>query len=57
MGGLISLYAVLKYPKTFGSAGIFSPAFWTASGIDNDVMKNSKALRSKFFFLCRWKRK
>ncbi|MEO7802075.1 MAG: alpha/beta hydrolase-fold protein [Ginsengibacter sp.] len=50
MGGLISLYAVLKYPKTFGSAGIFSPAFWTASGIDNGAFKNSKAVRSKLFF-------
>jgi predicted alpha/beta superfamily hydrolase len=30
MGGLISLYAVIKYPKVFGGAGIFSPAFWTA---------------------------
>jgi predicted alpha/beta superfamily hydrolase len=28
MGGLISLYAVLKYPDTFGGAGVFSPAFW-----------------------------
>lgn len=28
MGGLISLYAALKYPQVFGRAGIFSPAFW-----------------------------
>src|SRR5262249_57040108 len=28
MGGLISLYAALKYPEVFGRAGIFSPAFW-----------------------------
>jgi metallo-beta-lactamase class B len=34
MGGLIAYYALLKYPKVFGKAGIFSPAFWTASGID-----------------------
>jgi len=50
MGGLISLYAVLKYPKIFGAAGIFSPAFWTASGIDSAVFNNSKAVRSKLFF-------
>ncbi|HMJ45739.1 MAG TPA: alpha/beta hydrolase-fold protein [Ferruginibacter sp.] len=31
MGGLISYYAILKYPKVFGKAGIFSPAFWTAA--------------------------
>lgn len=30
LGGLISLYAVLKYPMTFGRVGIFSPAFWIA---------------------------
>jgi alpha-glucosidase len=28
MGGLISTYGVLKYPETFGKAGIFSPAYW-----------------------------
>ncbi|TLM96909.1 alpha/beta hydrolase-fold protein [Hymenobacter jeollabukensis] len=30
MGGLISLYAALKYPAVFGRAAIFSPAFWFA---------------------------
>lgn len=29
MGGLISLYGLMRYPNVFGSAGIFSPAFWT----------------------------
>jgi predicted alpha/beta superfamily hydrolase len=29
MGGVISLYALLQYPTVFGTAGIFSPAFWT----------------------------
>ncbi|HEX9826573.1 MAG TPA: alpha/beta hydrolase-fold protein, partial [Flavobacteriaceae bacterium] len=28
LGGLISLYAVIKYPETFGKAGVFSPATW-----------------------------
>lgn len=32
MGGLISLYAALKYPEIFGRAGIFSPAFWFSDG-------------------------
>ncbi len=50
MGGLISMYAVIKYPKTFGGAGIFSPAFWTASGIYEDVQQLSKGVRSKLFF-------
>ncbi|MDX2286581.1 MAG: alpha/beta hydrolase-fold protein [Bacteroidia bacterium] len=28
MGGLISFYLALRYPETFGKAGIFSPSFW-----------------------------
>jgi predicted alpha/beta superfamily hydrolase len=28
MGGLISYYAILQYPKVFSKAGIFSPAYW-----------------------------
>ena len=31
MGGLISLYAGLKYPETFGRVGVFSPALWFAA--------------------------
>lgn len=50
MGGLISLVAVLKYPTVFGGAGIFSPAFWTASGIDGLVNARAKKLSSKLFF-------
>lgn len=37
MGALISLYAVVKYPKVFGGAGIFSPAFWPAPQIYTEV--------------------
>jgi alpha-amylase len=33
MGGLISLYAALEYPATFGRVGVFSPAFWFAPSI------------------------
>ncbi|MEO8110266.1 MAG: alpha/beta hydrolase-fold protein [Ginsengibacter sp.] len=50
MGGLISLYAVLKYPDKFGGAGIFSPAFWTASGIDGMVLSYAKSVNSRLFF-------
>ncbi|MGN6539835.1 MAG: alpha/beta hydrolase [Ginsengibacter sp.] len=50
MGGLISLYAVLKYPQIYGGAGIFSPAFWTASGIDSTVIADAKKVNSKLFF-------
>ena len=50
MGGLISLYAVLKYPSVFGGAGIFSPALWTAPGIDSAVAVKAKYLHSRLFF-------
>jgi alpha-amylase len=30
LGGLISLYAALKYPDVFGRAGVFSPSLWIA---------------------------
>src|SRR4030095_5506014 len=42
MGGLISMYAVVKYPKVFGKAGVFSPAFWVAPQLKADIEKKVK---------------
>lgn len=50
MGGLISFYAVLKYPAVFGGAGIFSPAFWTAPAIDSLVISKAKNMNARLFF-------
>ncbi|MBN8674205.1 MAG: alpha/beta hydrolase [Chitinophagales bacterium] len=51
MGGLISLYAVLKYPTVFGGAAVFSPAFWiSGSKIYQDIRKKGKSVRSKIYF-------
>lgn len=50
MGGLISLYAVLKYPRVFGSAGIFSPAFWTAPALDNYIDSLPTSVSARLFF-------
>jgi predicted alpha/beta superfamily hydrolase len=50
MGGLISMYAVLKYPKVFGGAGVFSPAFWTAPKIFDDIKSKGKKVNSKIYF-------
>ncbi len=50
MGGLISYYAAIKYPEVFGKAGIFSPAFWTAAGIDSLTDAESNKLKGKYFF-------
>jgi len=50
MGGLISLYAVLKYPKVFGGAGIFSPAFWIAPGLLEEIRRKGKKVNSLIYF-------
>lgn len=53
MGGLISFYGGVKYPKVFGKIGVFSPSFWFSS-------KDLKAFlnqahhdlqQSKFYFV------
>ncbi|WP_407556258.1 alpha/beta hydrolase [Winogradskyella sp. 4-2091] len=51
LGGLISFYAVIKYPETFGKAGVFSPAFWINPEI-YDLVKTTEIPEStKFYFL------
>jgi predicted alpha/beta superfamily hydrolase len=50
MGGLISMYAVLKYPKVFGGAGVFSPAFWVGPKIFDDIKSKGKLVNSKIYF-------
>ena len=50
MGGLISYYAAVKHADVFGKAGIFSPAFWTASGIDSLTDAISENMKGKYFF-------
>lgn len=53
MGGLISLYASVKYPNVFGKAGIFSPAFWFVSKDLNKYLNINKSnlKNSKFYFV------
>ena len=50
MGALISLLAVMRYPEVFGSAGIFSPAFWTAPQLSKDLKEVAKKIHENFFF-------
>ncbi len=52
LGGLISYYALLKYPKIFGKAGIFSPAFWFNRKEIFELTDKTKKLKSKIYFLC-----
>ncbi|PZR28281.1 MAG: esterase [Citrobacter freundii] len=51
MGGLISLYAVLKYPEVYGGAGIFSPAFWiSGTKIFDDITAKAKKVNARIYF-------
>jgi predicted alpha/beta superfamily hydrolase len=50
MGGLISLYALLKYPGVFGGGGIFSPAFWTAPQLDKYIDSLPGKIHARLFF-------
>ena len=46
MGGLITMYALFKYPNIYGKAGIFSPAFWFSNQLYTYVLnKKSKKLK------------
>ena len=51
LGGLVSYYALLKYPDVFGKAGIFSPSFWFNPEIYT-LTKNTPKIKSKIYFLC-----
>ncbi|WP_340156291.1 alpha/beta hydrolase-fold protein [uncultured Winogradskyella sp.] len=51
LGGLMSFYAVIKYPETFGKAGVFSPAFWINPEIFDLVKTTDIPKTSKFYFL------
>jgi len=50
MGGLISMYAILKYPSVFGGAGVFSPSFWISPGIFNDIKAKGNKMNSNIYF-------
>ncbi|QKJ31721.1 alpha/beta hydrolase [Mucilaginibacter mali] len=52
MGGLIALYATIKYPKVFGTAGIFSPALWINPQINHFVDSTGVSAKSRFYQFC-----
>ena len=52
IGGLISMYAAIKYPDVFGNAGIFSPAFWIAPEIYDLAKQSLFNKKSRFYFVC-----
>jgi predicted alpha/beta superfamily hydrolase len=53
MGGLISFYAVLKYPKVFGGAGVFSPSVWICKeDLLQLIQSSGEKVKSKIYFYC-----
>jgi predicted alpha/beta superfamily hydrolase len=50
MGGLISFYALVKYPGLFGAAGVYSPSFWIAPGLFESIKTKGKLINSKIYF-------
>ena len=51
LGGLVSFYASIKCPDTFGMVGVYSPSFWFNDKI-YDIVKESKLnTETKFYFL------
>jgi predicted alpha/beta superfamily hydrolase len=40
----------LKYPRVFGAAGVFSPAFWVVPKIFDDIKEKGKKVSSKIYF-------
>jgi predicted alpha/beta superfamily hydrolase len=50
MGGLISFYAMIKYPKVFGGAGVFSPAFWIVPHLKEVMAQKAAKVKGKIYF-------
>jgi alpha-glucosidase len=51
LGGLVSLYAVMKYPNVFGKAGVFSPSLWFSEQIYTEL-KALPEFKAKVYLLC-----
>jgi predicted alpha/beta superfamily hydrolase len=52
LGGLVSFYGALQYPKIFGKVGCFSPSFWFNRKDFFELMEQTKTFKTKIYFLC-----
>ena len=50
LGGLSAFYAALKFPNTFGNAGVFSPSFWINPEIYDEVKNLDVSNKTRFYF-------
>ena len=51
LGGLVSYYALLKYPDVFGKAGVFSPAFWINREDIVSLTEKSGKVKGRIYFM------
>ena len=51
LGGLISYYGGLKYPKTFGKIGALSTSFWFSNKVDDFTKNKGNTKKVKLFLL------
>ncbi|MEJ1223320.1 alpha/beta hydrolase [Sediminicola sp. 1XM1-17] len=51
LGGLISHYALFKYPEIYGKAAIFSPSYWYAEEVFNFTQNHPLPRNTKIFLL------
>lgn len=52
LGGLVSYYAILKYPEVFGKTGVFSPELWFNRKEIIELTNTVPKLKTKIYFLC-----
>jgi predicted alpha/beta superfamily hydrolase len=50
VGGLISFYALLKFPEVYGNAGVFSPSFWFSEEIF-DLIKTIPNIEGRMYLM------
>lgn len=50
VGGLISFYALLKFPHVFGNAGVFSPSFWFSDEIF-ELIETVYTIEGRIYFM------
>jgi predicted alpha/beta superfamily hydrolase len=51
MGGLISHYAIYKYPEIFGKAGIFSSSYWYSDEVFDYTLVNPIPKDARLFLM------
>jgi predicted alpha/beta superfamily hydrolase len=50
MGGLVSHYALLRYPQVFGKAAIFSPSYWYSDAVYTQTLAHPWPAGTRAYF-------